>query len=275
MYKKNHHPHEAPLVSMDGQGKRTRNPNEITVNQHVLPQAHLKEWIRPDGLLNVFDKQRSLWITPAPENAFTVQRLWDQWTETSFLGSNENNYQAQARLIKNLCPIECHEHISVYFLMLCIRAKVASNERPDYPSIMESAFQFPSQGELEEIELENVSSSAHISYPGGHGSQAGSRETVKFAMNTMFIAGAKAFKEVVWTPFSMTGEEAIFPDSFVEMHGKGFMMLPVTPKIVLIGASKKDLAVSSGESLTPAAINKALLDSSVKYYVASNQIAVL
>lgn len=272
MYKKNHHPHEVPLVVQGAQGKARRNPNEITVNQHVIPQAHLKEWARPDGRLNVFDKQKGSWIFPAPEDAFTVQRLWNQWTEKTFLGTNERNYQDQVGLIKASRPIEHHEHISAYFFMLCIRADVASRERPDYPPMMELSSPAPTQSELEEIELQNVGSSVHMSYPGGDGSQSLARDTVGTAMNMMFIRGVAKFTGTVWTPFDMKSENAIFPDSFVKMHGSGLAILPITPKIILIGSGTEDRLVADGE-LTPATINEALLGSSVRHYVASSQTA--
>lgn len=270
MYKKNHHPHETPLVVHGAQGKKTRNPNGITVNQHVIPQAHLKEWSREDGLLNVFDKQKKSWITPALLDAFTVQRLWDQWTEQTFLGSNERNYQHQAELIKASQPIENNEHISAYFLMLCIRAFVAARERPDYPSTMELSSLVLSQSELEDIELHNVESSVHLSYPGETDSQSSARETVKLAMNTMFIQRVHKFTGVVWTPFAMTGEYAILPDSLIKIDESGLAILPVTPKIVLLGSRGKN-GFPSDASLTSSAINEKLISSSVRHYVASNQ----
>lgn len=272
VYKKNHPPHEVPLVVQDAQGKTRRNPNEITVNQHVIPLAHLKEWARPDGRLNVFDKQKGSWITPAPEDAFTVQRLWNQWTEKTFLGTNERNYQNQVSLIKASRPIERHEHISAYFFMLCIRADVASRERPDYPPAMILSSPAPTQEELEEVELQNVGSSVHMSYPGGDGSQNLARDTVGMAMNTMFMRGVGKLTGMIWTKFDMKDENAIFPDSLVKMHASGLAILPITPKIVLIGSGTEGRLLGDGE-LTPAAINKALLGSMVRHYVASSQTA--
>lgn len=270
VYKKTHHPHEAPLSIHDANGKKTRNPNGITVKQHVIPQAHLKEWSREDGLLNVFDKQKKSWITPAPHDAFTVQRLWDQWTEQTFLGTNERNYQNQATLIKSSQPIENNEHISGYFVMLCIRAFVAARERPDYPPMMELPSQVSTQSELEDIELQNVRSPVHLSYPGEGSSQSSARETVKLSMNMMFLQRVRKFTGVVWTPFDMSGEDAILPDSLIRIDERGLAILPVTPKIVLIG-SRENNSVPSDASLTSTAINQKLISSSVRYYVASNQ----
>lgn len=270
MYKKKHHPHEVPLSVHDAKGKKTRNPNGITVNQHVIPQAHLKEWSREDGLLNVFDKQEKSWATLAPKDAFAVQRLWDQWTEQTFLGTNERNYQNQAALIKASQPIENNEHISEYFFMLCIRAFVAASERPNYPSTMESISQVSTQSELEDIELQNVGSSVHLSYPGEGGSQSSARETVKFAMNMMFIRGVRKLSGMVWTPLEMNDGDAILPDSLIKIEECGLAILPATPRIVLIG-SRANNGLPRDAPLTSSAINEKLIGSSVRHYVASSQ----
>lgn len=272
MYKKNHCPHEIPVVVHDAQGKKVRNPNRITVNQHVIPQAHLKEWSREDGLLNVFDKQTQSWFTPAPQDAFAVQRLWDQWTEQTFLGGNERIYLNQADLIKAGQPIENHGHISEYFLMLCIRACVAAGQRPDYPPIMKLSSQSLTQSELEDIELQNVSTSAHLCYLGGDGSQSTTRDMVKFKMNMKFLRGMPKFKDVLWTPVAMTGEDAILPDSLINIEESGLAILPVTPRIVLIG-SPANGSVTGAASLTSSAINEKLIGSSVRHYVASSQFS--
>jgi hypothetical protein len=73
-YKKNHSPHEKPVIKYD-QGRKVSNPNRITTNQHVIPVAHLREWLGTNQLLNVFDRKVGAWSTPDLDNAFTVQRL--------------------------------------------------------------------------------------------------------------------------------------------------------------------------------------------------------
>ncbi|EPM73976.1 hypothetical protein A3SO_27553, partial [Pseudomonas syringae pv. actinidiae ICMP 19072] len=45
MYQKNHSPHEKPIENLNEDGTRVKNPNDITVNQHVIPQKHLKQWL--------------------------------------------------------------------------------------------------------------------------------------------------------------------------------------------------------------------------------------
>lgn len=268
MYKKSHSPHEEPVVRGDADGNKTRNPNQITVNQHVIPQAHLKEWVVSRGLLSVFDKHCDTWLTLAPPNAFTVQRLWDQSMEQWTLRNNESNYQKQAALIKSGEPIESHEHISAYFLMLCIRANTAAKERPDSDLTMQLSNPAPTQDELEKMELANMGRTIHESSVGGEGSQSVARDLVKITMTMTFIQEIQKFKGVVWTPFVMSDEDAVLPDSLNAIYRRGLAILPVTPKIVLIGSRGMDES-HPDPSLCSSKINEMLIGASLRYFVAT------
>lgn len=268
MYKKCHSPHEKPVVHEDADGKKTRNPNKITVNQHVIPQAHLKEWVDSRGLLSIFDKHCDTWLTQNPPNAFTVQRLWDQSMEQCTLRTNESNYQKQAALIKSSQPIDSHEHISAYFLMLCIRENIAAEKRPDSDLMMELSGSAKTQDELEKMELRNMGEAIHESSVGEGGSQSLSRDVVKIMMTMRFMKEIQEFKDVVWTPFMMSDEDAVLPDSLNAIYRRGLKILPVTPKIVLIGSRGIDES-RPDPSLRPSKINDMLIDASLRYFVAT------
>ncbi|MBF3061255.1 hypothetical protein HKW90_43450, partial [Pseudomonas aeruginosa] len=85
MYQKDHSPHEKPIEKLSEDGKRIKNPNEITVNQHVIPQAHLKQWLGGEDLLTVVDKSSGKPLKRSPKNSFVVSRLWDQPTEQGMI----------------------------------------------------------------------------------------------------------------------------------------------------------------------------------------------
>jgi len=89
MYKKDHSPHEAPSETLDENGNRIKNPNRITVNQHVIPQAHLKEWLGDENLLAIYRKQGGEPVERSPKSAFVVARLWDQPAEQGMIISAE------------------------------------------------------------------------------------------------------------------------------------------------------------------------------------------
>ena len=268
-YKKNHSPHEKPVIK-DDQGRKVSNPNRITTNQHVIPVAHLREWLGSNQLLNVFDRQVEAWTTPDLDNAFTVQRLWDQQTEVDLLGSNERNYQNQVDRIEKGLPIEQHDHISAYFVMLTVRHSVAQRPRPDGASILEDMSEPLSHERLEEIELENLGSLASYVSPGGVGSQVIARTIVAMAMRTEFIRHVRRFEGVRWTPVEMGAVDAILPDSVAPLERRHVVLLPMSPRVVLIGSRGNSL-IAAQNRYTPAVINCMLWRSAERRFVVTKR----
>ncbi|OGB32545.1 MAG: hypothetical protein A3I16_18300 [Burkholderiales bacterium RIFCSPLOWO2_02_FULL_66_35] len=268
-YKKNHSPHEKPVIKYD-QGRKVSNPNRITTNQHVIPIAHLREWLGANQLLNVFDRKVGDWSTPDLDNAFTVQRLWDQKTEVDLLGANERNYQIQVDRVKKGLPIEQHDHISAYFAMLVVRHTVAQRPRPDEPSILEDVSEPFSQEQLEQIELGNLGSPVPIVFPGGLGSQVLARITVAMSMSMEFVRHAGRFSGVRWTPVAMDADDAILPDSVARLEGRRVVLLPMSPRVVLVGSRGNSL-IAAQNRYTPADINGMLLRSAERRFVVSER----
>lgn len=268
-YKKNHSPHEKPVIKHD-QGRKVSNPNRITTNQHVIPIAHLREWLGANQLLNVFDRKVEAWSTPDLDNAFTVQRLWDQKTEVDLLNSNERNYQNQVDRVEKDLPIEQHDHISAYFAMLIVRHWVAQRPRPDEPTILEEMSDPLSQEQLEEIELENLGSRAPYVVPGGVGSQVMARTVVAMAMNSEFVWHVRRFAGVRWTPVAMGADDAILPDSVARLEQRRVVLLPMSPRVVLVG-SRGDSLIAAQNRYTPADINGMLWRSAERRFVVTER----
>jgi len=266
MYQKDHSPHEKPIEKLNEDGKRVKNPNEITVNQHVIPQAHLKQWLGGEDLLTVIDKSSGKALKRAPKNSFVVARLWDQPTEQGMIKTNEDNYQQQLTLLAETGSIARSPWITEYFVMLAARAYFAAKERPLYDSIMEPPSWAPSQAELEEDEVEQVHDTVRI-YRGAGNPHATARTVVSMALTSFFIRGRVLIEDTVWVPFTTTGEKFILPDSNVALYEKRFLALPVSPELVLL--DEKLLAgLQEAGQLTPEYLNKRFLESSVRYYVA-------
>ena len=268
-YKKNHSPHEKPVIKYD-EGRKVSNPNRITTNQHVIPVAHLREWLGANQLLNVFDRKVEDWSTPDLDNAFTVQRLWDQQAEVDLLGSNERNYQNQVDRIEKGLPIEQHDHISAYFAMLIVRHWVAQRPRPDEPSILEDISEPLSQEQLEEIELENLGSRVSYVVPGGVGSQVMARTVVAMAMNMKFVQHVGRFAGVRWTPVEMGAVDAILPDSVARLERRRVLLLPMSPRVVLVGSRGNSLTAAQN-LYTPADINRMLWRSAERRFVVTER----
>ncbi|HEV2622937.1 MAG TPA: hypothetical protein VGU65_12710 [Frateuria sp.] len=268
-YKRNHSPHEKPAIKYD-QGRKVSNPNRITTNQHVIPIAHLREWLGTNQLLNVFDRKVGVWSTPDLDNAFTVQRLWDQQTEVDLLGSNERNYQNQVDRVEKGLPIEQHDHISAYFAMLIVRHSVAQRPRPDEPSILGGMSEPLSQERLEEIELENLGSRAPYVSAGGVGSQGIARTIVAMAMNREFFQHVRRFAGVRWTPVAMGADDAILPDSVARLERRRVVLLPMSPRVVLVG-SRGNSPIAALNRYTPADINAMLWRSAERRFVVTKR----
>jgi hypothetical protein len=265
VYQKDHTPHEKPIEKLNEHGKRVKNPNEITVNQHVIPQEHLKQWLGGKKLLTVIDKLSGEPLQRAPKNSFVVARLWDQAAEQGMIKTNEDNYQEQLALLKQTGSIARSPWITEYFVMLAARAYVAAMRRPLFASIMEPPSFVPSQAELEQDEIDHVGATVRI-FNGLGDPHATARMLVNTAITSFFIRGRELLKETVWAPFTTTGEKFVLPDSNVALYEKGFPALPVSPELVLLDQKLLAKLQETG-SLTPEYLNKRFLESSVRYYV--------
>ena len=265
MYQKYHSPHEAPSETLDENGNRVKNPNRITVNQHVIPQAHLKEWLKDDNLLTIHRKQGGAPIERSPKSAFVVARLWDQQAEQGMIKSTEDNYLKLIDGFRKNGSIERSPIVTEYFVMLAARAYCVAKERPLYDSIMEPPPCIPSQAQLEKDEVEQVNDTVRI-FNGTGDPHATARMIVGMALTQFFIRGRELLKDTAWVPFTTMGEKFILPDSNVALYEQGFPALPVSPELVLL--DEKLLAkLQKAGRLTPEYLNKRFLESSVRYYV--------
>jgi hypothetical protein len=253
MYRKNHTPHEEPLIVKDESGKNIKNPNEITVNQHVIPQKHLREWVNCKKLLTVIDKDTNKSFTPAPKDAFVVSRLWNQQMEQGTIKNTEDKYQEQIQIFRSTGELARHIIITEYFVMLAVRAYVAAKERPDYPSIMESFSYVSSQEELELEEVGQVDSNVWLISGGGTGQEI-ARSTVSICMTSMFIQGRERWKNAVWLPYESQEVLFVLPDSLWDLYANQMLVFPVSPNLVLIEESLHKKLFESGE-LTPEKLN--------------------
>lgn len=90
--------HERPLSKTEDHGN---NPNKITVNQHVIPKKHILEWSTNGVSVEIYDiENKKFKKLLATSPYFCVMRLWDQWTESNMLKTNEDNYQSQIELMR-------------------------------------------------------------------------------------------------------------------------------------------------------------------------------
>lgn len=260
------HRHEKPLVKKAPNGGNINNPNKITVNQHVIPAKHLLEWSKDGKSVTITEgctgKKTNRLVSDA---RFCVMRLWDQWTESVTLKSNEDNYQKQIDLIKRGKEFSEIGHVTEYYILLCVRIWVANNERPNYPSMMTNLSLESTKAELEENELEM--SCVHFVKPtADNQSQDMARQVVKFAMDSAFIQLCAQFKSSNWMVFDSTQEDFVFSDALYKNFKKGVHILPISPKRVLMTESTyRDLTLK--HFLSDSYINNLMKENAVHYIV--------
>lgn len=262
MYKKNHSKHEKPIVQVDAQGNREKNPNRITVNQHVIPEKHLEHWADAKGLISIFNTHAKVESPMRPRDAFVVERLWDQAGEHRLLYSNEVNYHKQVDRITAGKPISEHQHLSAYFTMLTARTIVAHEARPDCTPNLERLNYTLTQAQLEEMEVENAGSHVHMLGAGDTNSQHLSRVMVSMKLQGIFQRLMRAYEMIEWKTFELVEGRFVLPDSSQNLVIWKRPMLPITPKILIIGSDLKSRLEAKGW-LNERGINT-LLKASVK-----------
>ena len=263
--------HEKPLIEQNVNGKRIKNPNKIIINQHVIPNKHLLEWSKDGKMISVYDINSNESKTlPSSSPYFCVMRLWDQWTETKMLKTNEDNYQVQISLMKQGLPFTHIEHIMEYYVLLCVRIWVANKERPNYPSIFTSISQEHNKSELEENELEMEGTCHIIKGTTDDNSQHIARQIVKMAMNKAFIQWCEAIKDQNWLIYQSDEESFILSDALYNNYLKGIHLFPVNPKKVLITESTYKF-LEDTNSLSVKSINNIMKANAVNYYVSYEQ----
>lgn len=261
MYKKNHSPSEKPST-VEQNGKKVSNPHQFTRVQHVIPQAHLREWVNSDGKLSISGLDKPI----KPEDAFFVDRLWSQWAESRMLGKNETNYFTQSKLIKKGKPITEHTHITAYFCMLHARMVVTHKERPHYASHMVKLIHISSKAELEELEVSNAKSHVHVIMGGDDDSQSISRQLVASHMQMDFVNCMRHFEATKWEIFRLKSGRFIMPDFFQNLLQTNRLILPISPQIVAICSNLKHELEKSG-LLTEEIINSILKSGIKNHYV--------
>lgn len=73
---------------------RPRNPNSLTVNQHVFPSKSIERFLDHTGRVSVHVLHRAEIIRAKPGNAiFCARRAWDERAETGYMKRIEDEFQ--------------------------------------------------------------------------------------------------------------------------------------------------------------------------------------
>jgi hypothetical protein len=73
---------------------RPRNPNNLTVNQHVFPSKSIERFTDQSGRVSVHEMDRAKIIRAKPDNViFCARRAWDQRAESGYMKRIEDDFQ--------------------------------------------------------------------------------------------------------------------------------------------------------------------------------------
>ncbi|MDW1741532.1 DUF4238 domain-containing protein [Vibrio sp. Vb2354] len=232
--------HEKPISVTTDTGKKQSNPNQLSINQHIVPQKHLMKWSKNGKVIHIFDKKNKNFKTLPPKaNLFGEMRLWDQWTEAKLLKTNEDNFNNYIDQIQDLAQSEFSQECLEYYAMLVARTQIASMGRPSStPSLLTNLNYELSKGELEQSELDMLDSDIPIIYASSdRASQHLDRQVVKFALQSLFFSWMSQLEGMSWTLLESKNGNFSLSDSFYNNAQKGIHILPINPNFVWVSAN--------------------------------------
>lgn len=261
MYRKSHTPHEPPFVRSDPDGGEIKNPNQITVKQHVIPQRHLEEWVGADGRLTVRSKESERVIRPIPFDAFRFERLWDQPMEAGVLKTTEDQFQFVVTEYRSSGQIANHRWLTEYFVLLAARAHCVTKQRPEGSLFVDihtdtedeatSQDKMPIQDRLEREELEHINEPVRIISGYGDGQHI-SRFIVSQYMTSIYLRCMSRFEECEWIALPSLDRKFILPDSLWSFLTSVCLMLPASPGLIFLEKSIYEQLSDAGRLNTDA-----------------------
>ncbi|MBA0212131.1 hypothetical protein [Pectobacterium brasiliense] len=262
--------HEEPMFGQDKNGVSRKNPNNITINQHIIPKKHLTYW-SSDGrnvVVKNISTENELTI-PFDNPLFCVKRLWDQGVELDFK-KIEDEYQSQLESVLNggiKAKFNMNSFVD-YYKSIVIRCELSKKERPHYVVGADLIGEHTKE-QLEKSEWELVDNETGIfTIPVAESaeSQSASRFVVRISIDMIFSQLDELFANTNWNIiFLEENHESLFiSDAIFHFHENGFHLLPLTPRILLISAETK---IKMGNALKSSVINKLMMKFSSIYCI--------
>lgn len=203
---------------------QAQNPNQITVNQHVLPSRSIERFARNGAVevQRVGTKDRFL---AQPSNAvFCARRVWDQKAER-LSKPIEDRFQAIVEQVLNQphTPLEKRESLLVteFYALVLTRARFRDNPIAPRRLIGIKPGQGFSKDEQEKLEHAGVTTlDSDGLLPG--------RSIVGMHFWSQYARYRDGYKYLAWNVATCTDGEIIVPDTLIR---QGF--IPLTPSILL------------------------------------------
>lgn len=241
-------PHEKPMHGEDKNGVIRRNPNNITIRQHIISAKHLGAWSSDNKTVfvkKIGSNNNASQFIPFNDELFCVLRLWDQGCEADFK-LIEDKFHTQLELIlrDGMNADVNFIHLVDYYKSVVIRCCLSKRERPHYDIGTDLPGEH-SKEQLERIEWESVDNESgfvNIPVPERADSQSLSRSVVGMSVEMMFVNLDSVFANTSWEilPLEDNHENLCISDAIDEFHDAGIDLLPLSPRILLVSTNSKN-----------------------------------
>jgi hypothetical protein len=235
---------------------RPRNPNRLTVNQHVFPLKTMEHFAQ-NGRLSVCLIARHEVLPAKPDNSlFCARRAWDQRAEAGYMKRIEGEFQAiVAPIIAGKAVVIASEQkpaVDRMYALWYMRARYRDLEGQEI-----QLNDIAGHARTKEQE-ENLEKNGYMFARKGGTMPARQLNGVQLQMRTDAYARQLAAGVTRWGIISAQSGEFIVPD--VPSH----TIIPLSPRLALVGSAPDGVIVE--ENL--AEINRAACDASQEYFFA-------
>lgn len=236
---------------------RLRNPNSLTVNQHVFPSKSIERFTNQGGHVSVHDLHRAEVIRAKPDNAiFCARRAWDERAETGYMKHIEDEFQKIAGPIvdgkaETLEP-EHKPAIDRTYALWYMRSRYRELES------QEIELNGIDGHDLTKAQEENLEKNGYLFARKGGRMPARQLNGLQIQRRIDGYALDLAAGVTRWGVISAQSGEFIVPD--VPLHG----IIPLTPRLALVQSAPDGTIVERNV----AEINRAMRATSRDYFFA-------
>lgn len=218
---------------------RLRNPNRLTIKQHVFPSKSIERFTGQGKRVVVYDLHRNVMFRARPGNpVFLADRAWDQRTESGYMKRIEDEFQNAIapvvdRTVEAVAPTAKAYIDRMYALWYVRRREVEAAEI--HLNVA------PGNDYTKEQE-ENLEKNGYVFVRRDGGMPGRQVNGIELEMRASHFARELAEKVTRWGVISTEVGEFIVPD--LPWHG----IIPLTPRLSLAQSSldgtisKKNLA---------------------------------
>jgi hypothetical protein len=206
---------------------RARNPNQLTINQHVFPLKSIERFTDRTGRVSVRAVRRGSIIRAKPNNPMLcARRAWDEGTETGYMKRIEDAFQKSidpivAGTVSTL-PAECKGIVDRAYALWYMRARFRSLES------QEIHLNGLVGSDLTKEQEENLEKNGYMFARKNGAMPARQLNGIQLRMRVDDYARTLAVGVTRWGVITTQSGEFIVPD--VPVHG----VIPLTPRRALV-----------------------------------------